>query len=256
MAPSTVKRARPRWRRIVWAGAALCAALLLLYHSLILIRIFRLRRSNPATTALMDRRARQAAALAATPKKEHAWVPYENISPSLARAVVAGEDLRFFYHSGLDWQQIRSALAQNWEERRFARGASTVTQQLAKNLFLSPSKNPARKLHEALIAKELELILGKRRILELYLNTIEWGDGIYGAEAASRHYFNTPAASLNVDQAAFLAAIIPNPRDPHDPSSITGKDRQRASRIRALMEHPLLVNFDLEAQGAQERMQR
>ncbi len=196
----------------------------------------------------MDRRERQAKARSATPKKEHVWVPYERISPALARAVVAGEDLRFFYHSGLDWSQIRVAVAQDWQEKRFARGASTITQQLAKNLFLSSSKNPFRKLHEALIAKELEHILGKRRILELYLNTVEWGDGIYGAEAAARHYFNTPASSLSIEQATFLAAIIPDPLNHHDPSSDTSKGRQRASRIRALMEHPLLVNFDLEAQ--------
>lgn len=174
------------------------------------------------------------------------WVPYEHISPALARAVVAGEDLRFFHHSGLDWSQIRVAAAQNWEEKRFARGASTITQQLAKNLFLSPSKNPLRKLHEALIAKEMEHFLDKRRILELYLNTVEWGDGIYGAEAAARHYFQTSAASLNVEQATFLAAIIPDPLSQHDYSTAESKDRQRASRIRALMEHPLLVNFELE----------
>jgi monofunctional biosynthetic peptidoglycan transglycosylase len=194
----------------------------------------------------MERRGQQALAQAKAPKREHVSVPYERISPDLVRAVVAGEDLFFFYHSGLDWEQIRVAFVQNWKEKRFARGASTITQQLGKNLFLSPSKNPFRKLHEALIAKEMELILDKRRILELYLNTIEWGDGIYGAEAAARHYFNTSADSLSLDQAVFLAAIIPDPHSHHDPSSEVGKDKERASRIRALMEHPLLVHFELK----------
>jgi len=246
---STAPTRRSKWLRRVRAIVAILATVLFLYHSVILIRIVQLRRSDPATTAIMERRARQALARNTAPKREHVWVPYERISTNLARAVVAGEDLDFFTHSGLDWKQIRRATAHNWKEKRFALGASTITQQLAKNLFLSPSKNPLRKLHEALIAKEMEHILGKRRILELYLNTIEWGDGIYGAEAAARHYFNAPAASLSIDQAAFLAAIIPDPRTHHDLSSGMGKDQQRASRIRALMEHPLLIQFELRLRG-------
>ncbi len=240
MRAATVPSRRSKWLRRARAVLVLSAVLLFLYHSVFLIRVVKLRRSDPVTTSIMERRARQALASATTPKKEHIWVPYARISPNLARAVVVGEDLFFFHHSGLDWTQIRRSLAYNWREKRIVLGGSTITQQLAKNLFLSPSKNPFRKLHEALIAKEMEYILGKRRILELYLNTIEWGDGIYGAEAAARHYFNISASALSADQAAFLAAIIPDPRSHHDPASVTGRDHERASRIRVMMGHPAL----------------
>jgi monofunctional biosynthetic peptidoglycan transglycosylase len=228
---------------------AISATLLFIYHSLIVVSIFRLRRSEPVTSAIMERRAEQALAQGRALKKEHIWVPYESISSELVRAVIASEDRAFFQHSGLDWEQIKKSLALNWSEKRLAVGASTISQQLAKNLFLSPSKNPLRKLHEALIAKEMEYILGKRRILELYLNTIEWGDGIYGAEAAARHYFNSPAASLNADQAVFLALIIPDLRKHNDPASSIGMDPRKEYRIRALMEHPLFVFFELRLRG-------
>jgi len=130
-------------------------------------------------------------------KRIQTWMPYDRVSRNLVRAVLAGEDSRFFDHSGFDWEEINKALEEDWKEGRFRRGASTITQQLAKNLFLSTSRNPLRKLHEALITKEMEWILGKRRILEIYLNVIEWGDGIYGAEAASRNYFNASAAAVS-----------------------------------------------------------
>ncbi len=174
------------------------------------------------------------------PKKEQSWTPYERISTNLVRAVIAGEDIRFFHHSGIDLAAIRLAMQKNWQEKRLARGASTINQQLAKNLFLSSSRNPVRKLHEALIAVEMKYILGERRTLELYLNVIEWGDGIYGAEAAAHHYFNLSAASLSNEQSAFLAAIIPNPLGNHDPATPSSQVQERISRILILMSHPLL----------------
>jgi len=189
---------------------------------------------------LIELRAESAKDNGREPEIRLTWVPYHNISPHLVRAVLAGEDLRFFRHSGIDWQGVRLAMKKNWQEKRFSRGGSSITQQLAKNLFLSPSRNPVRKLHEMLIAWEMERILGKRRILEIYLNVIEWGDGIYGAEAAARHYFGVSAASLNEEQAVFLSAIIPAPLKGYNPNDRSYYIRHRAHVIRIFMNHPLL----------------
>jgi len=136
-------------------------------------------------------------------------------------------------------------LEKDWNEGRFSRGASTISQQLAKNLFLSTSKNPLRKVHEALITKELEWLVGKRRILEIYLNVIEWGDGIYGAEAAAHNYFNTSAAALTADQAAFLSAIIPGPNGALNPSKHRRRVERRKYLIERLMRH-VVVPRDLD----------
>ena len=171
-----------------------------------------LARENPATTAFIERRIEQAAAEGRTLKPRQRWVAYGRISPSLTRAVLVTEDSAFWQHEGIDLDQIKESLEVNFERMEFVRGASTITQQLAKNLYLSPSKNPDRKLRELMIARRLEAELSKRRILEIYLNVIEWGDGIFGAEAASRAYFGAPAASLGPQQAALLAAAIANPR--------------------------------------------
>lgn len=221
--------------------AAFCVALG--DHALILTRILLYRNSNPATTALMRQRADEAGG--GQVKREQIWVPYEKISRNVTRAILAGEDSRFFDHSGFDWEEIQKAIERDWEEKEFRRGASTISQQLAKNLFLSTSKNPLRKLHEALITWELEKILGKRRILEIYLNVIEWGDGIYGAEEASRHYFGISAAAVSPDQAAFLSAIIPNPRGTYNPAKHPGRVARRQELIARLMRH-IVVPKDLD----------
>ncbi|HKG21885.1 MAG TPA: monofunctional biosynthetic peptidoglycan transglycosylase, partial [Blastocatellia bacterium] len=227
-----VYKARPagwrRWARIIISGILIGAVI---YHAYILFFVVRYRSVNPGVSAMMQQRAAEAADAGNPAGREHVPVPYSRISPNLVRAVLAGEDSRFFDHSGFDWEEIRKAAEKDWEEKRFHRGASTVSQQLAKNLFLSTSKNPLRKLHEALITWEMEHILSKRRILELYLNVIEWGDGIYGAEAAANHYFNTSAASLSAEQAAFLSAIIPNPRGAYNPN----KHRRRVERRKGLI---------------------
>ena len=230
--------------RLVLAAAA---AALLLYHGLIVFRVYRLRETNPDTTALIERRKSEAAARGSQLNPQRVWTPYEQLPPALLRAVVAAEDPRFYTHSGLDWQAIRKAARVNWEEKRLARGASTISQQLARNLFLSDSRNPLRKLHEAVIACEMERILGKRRILELYLNVIEWGEGIYGAEAAARHYFKTSAASLDEEQAAFLAAIIPGPLGAYNP----GAHPERVSARR-----DMILAFIREEEVGEETLRR
>ena len=171
-----------------------------------------LRASNPQSTAFMELRAREARDRGEEPRRIQRWVAYARISPSLKRAVLVAEDSGFWKHDGLDYEQIKESMEVNIERREFVRGASTITQQLAKNLYLSPSKNPLRKLRELLIARRLEAELAKQRILEIYLNVIEWGDGIYGAEAAARTYFGKPAAALDAQESALLAAAIVNPR--------------------------------------------
>ena len=140
------------------------------------------------------------------------WVPYERISTHLKRAVIAAEDAKFLEHEGFDWEGIAKAREKNERKGRVVAGGSTITQQLAKNLFLSPSKSYVRKAQEAIIALMLEALLPKRRILELYLNVIEWGNGVFGAEAAAKRYFGIPASQLSAEQAARLAAMIPSPR--------------------------------------------
>ena len=149
------------------------------------------------------------------------WVGYARISPHLKRAVLVAEDDAFWQHDGIDVDQLRESIEADWRQGRFLRGGSTITQQLAKNLYLSPSKNPLRKLRELMITRRLEAELKKARILEIYLNVIEWGDGVYGAEAAARTYFSKPAADLGPQESALLAAAIINPRvlNPAHPSA-------------------------------------
>ena len=151
---------------------------------------------------------------AKSPKAEmqYRWVPYERISNNLKRAMVAAEDAKFVDHEGFDWDGIQLALEKNQKKGRVVAGGSTITQQLAKNLFLTPSRSYVRKAEEAVITVMLETFLPKRRILELYLNVIEWGDGVFGAEAAAQRYFGSHASQLGPDQAARLAAMAPNPR--------------------------------------------
>ena len=140
------------------------------------------------------------------------WVPYERISIHLKRAIIASEDAKFVDHEGFDWEGMQKAMEKNQKKGRFVAGGSTITQQLAKNLFLTPSKSYFRKIEEAIITLMLENLWSKRRIFEVYLNVIEWGNGVFGAEAAARHYYNVSAAQLGPEQAARLAGMVPNPR--------------------------------------------
>lgn len=170
------------------------------------------RWNDPQTTAFMRREL--AALQARNPKAElkHQWVPYERVSPHLKRAVITAEDARFAEHEGVDWDAIEKAYEANLKRGRMARGGSTITQQLAKNLFLSPSRSYVRKAQELVITYVIEAFWDKRRILEVYLNVVEWGEGIFGAEAAARHYYGVSAAQLSASQAARLAAYLPNPK--------------------------------------------
>ena len=193
----------------------------LAYAYLSLPDVRSLKTTNPSTTAFMDLRAREARAKGQPVRHTQRWVGYNHISPDLKRAVLVAEDAAFWAHEGVDLEQLQESLEADWARGRFLRGGSTITQQLAKNLYLSPSKNPLRKLRELIIARRLEAELKKSRILELYLNEIEWGDGIYGVEAASRAYFHRSAAELDPSEAALLAAAIINPRvlNPARPAS-------------------------------------
>jgi monofunctional glycosyltransferase len=201
-----------RWAGRVLVALAAVGFALIAYSYLTLPDVRPLRTANPASTAFMDLRAREARARGQQPRRFQIWVRYGAISRDLVRAVLVAEDDAFWQHDGVDYVQLQESLQTDWARGRLLRGGSTITQQLAKNLYLSPSKDPLRKLRELIIARRLEAELKKSRILEIYLNVIEWGDGIYGAEAAARAYFQKPAVDLTAPEAAMLAAVIINPR--------------------------------------------
>jgi monofunctional biosynthetic peptidoglycan transglycosylase len=171
-----------------------------------------LARKTPEKTGLMRQREREAKAKGRTAGRSQILVSISRISRWLIQAVIASEDQKFFGHQGVDWSALQESVETNLEKRKLARGGSTITQQLAKNLYFGTERSPTRKLRELVVTRWLEDDLSKRRILELYLNVIEWGDGIYGAEAAARRYFGKPASDIDVHEAASLAAMIPNPR--------------------------------------------
>lgn len=246
------------WRIIkaVVLGVFAFLVLTLVYEVVTFPRVKRLRDANPETTAMIETRAGEARARKQEPRRVQQWVPLERISPSLQRAVLAGEDSNFATHDGFDYDAIQKA----WDEAQrdaakeakeagedqsswipampnFKRGASTVSQQLAKNLYLSSERSFVRKAREAAITYYLEKHLPKRRILEIYLNVIEWGDGVYGAEAAARTYFGKSAAALTEDEAAFLSAIIPNPRTEFNPKLHPRRVARRQRIIRRGMRY-------------------
>lgn len=196
--------------------------------------ISELRRKNPLETSFMRVKEKQAAAQGRKLGRTIVWKGWDGISDNLKHAVLVAEDDGFYRHKGVDWESTRKALETDWKEKRFARGGSTITQQLARNLYLSPSKNPLRKIKELLIARQLERVLGKRRIFEIYLNVAEWGKGIYGAEAAARAYFGKGAADLDPEEAAALAAALPSPRR-YSPVKGTKFMERRKSSIVARM---------------------
>jgi monofunctional biosynthetic peptidoglycan transglycosylase len=177
-----------------------------------LVRVWWWRDHNPQATAFMEASLERLQAKRPDAKLRHSWVSYDRISPSLKRAIVAAEDARFSEHEGFDWEAIEKALEKNRKKGKVVSGASTISQQLAKNLFLSADRTPWRKGQEALITVMIEQLMDKRRILEIYLNVIEWGEGVFGAEAAARHYYGSSALALGPEAAARLAAMVPNPR--------------------------------------------
>jgi len=193
-------------------GAGAAAFALAAYAYLSTPDVRPLASTNPGMTAFMRLRAAEARQEGREPRRIQEWVSYGRISPHLKRAVTVSEDAAFWDHEGVDYFELRASLERNWREGRVVRGASTITQQLAKNLYLSESRTPMRKFRELLIARRLEAELSKARILEIYLNVIEWGDGIYGIEAAARTYFRKSASALAPAEAALLAGAIINPR--------------------------------------------
>jgi len=182
------------------------------YYGGVFYTVWRLRSHNPRTTAFMKTGLQHLRAGNPAARLQQRWVPYDRISENLKCAVIASEDQRFLDHDGFDVQAMEEALAKNARRGSIRHGASTISQQLAKNLFLSPRRTYLRKAHEAVITMMLEHVLTKRRIFEIYLNVIEWGEGIYGAEAAAQHYYEEPASDLSRKEAARLAAMIPSPR--------------------------------------------
>ena len=234
------------WTKILFLIFIGAVVVWLAYEVITFPAISRLRNENPTTSSMIEYRISEAKANGTEPKKFMIWTPIEQISPNLQRAVLAGEDSHFFQHNGFDWDAIQAAWDEGMKEGEkeakeegdydpndwippmpsFKRGASTVTQQLAKNLFLSEDRNFLRKGHEAVYTYFLERDLTKKRILEIYLNVIEWGDGVYGAEAASRIYFKKSASDLTREDAAFLSAMIPSPLNVFNPT----KNRKRVIR--------------------------
>ena len=198
-----------------WMGRALLILLMLLitYELWIFARVWWYVDHQPATTAFMERRLAQLQEkLGEDAELKYRWVPYEKISINLKRALIAAEDSRFLEHEGFDIEGIEKAMQKNEKKGKVVAGGSTISQQLAKNLFLSGERSYVRKAQEAVITLMLEKMMSKRRILEIYLNVIEWGEGVYGAEAAARRYYHTSAATLTPYQAARLAAMVPRPR--------------------------------------------
>ena len=194
-----------------WLALGLAAIFLAVQLSF-LARVWWWRGHDPQTTAFMAASLERMQAKNPKARLRHAWVPYDRISTHLKRAIVVAEDSRFAEHEGFDWEAIEKAIEKNRRKGKVVAGASTISQQLAKNLFLSADRTPWRKGQEALITVMIEQTMSKRRILEIYLNVIEWGEGVFGAEAAARHYYGTSAAGLGPEAAARLAAMVPNPR--------------------------------------------
>ena len=195
------------WRIVTWTFV-----LLVLYQLWLFAHICWWIKFNPATSAFMEDRLQVMQNRNPKAGLKYKWVAYNRISNNLKRALIAAEDARFVNHEGFDWEGISKAYEKNLERGRIVAGGSTISQQLAKNLFLSTKRTPWRKAEEVLITLMLEAVMNKRRIFEIYLNIIEWGNGIFGAEAAAQHYFGISAGQLSPEQAARLAAMVPNPR--------------------------------------------
>ena len=209
-----------------------------------------LQKRNPDKTRLMLQREEEARAKGRRARTSQAWVPLAQVSRHLIHAVLASEDQKFFGHEGVDWKAIQESLEKDVEKGRFARGGSTITQQLAKNLYFGTRKTPVRKLRELVVTRWLEEDLSKVRILALYLNVIEWGDGVYGCEAAAQHWYGKPAAQLSESEAASLAAMIPNPRRLNPVVSVARHERA-TRRVLWLMGQAGYIGRDVAPLGAE-----
>ena len=220
-------------RFVGWLAAGALALFLAVQLSFFL-RLWWWRDHDPQATAFMNERLAEMRKHDPRAKLQYRWVPYARISGNLKRAIVVAEDSRFVDHEGFDWEAIEKAREKNEKKGRVVAGGSTISQQLAKNLFLSPSRTPWRKGQEALITVMMEHLMDKRRILEIYLNVIEWGEGVFGAEAAAHHYYGVGAANLGPEAAARLAAIVPDPRR-YDRNRTSGFIARKTQTILARM---------------------
>ncbi|GGY27051.1 monofunctional biosynthetic peptidoglycan transglycosylase [Paludibacterium paludis] len=226
--------------RLISRLLAVLVAAFMLYNLWIFAHVLYWRSHNPSASAFMNEQLARLQEDDPEAELRQKWVAYESISPNLKRALIASEDARFVDHVGFDWDGMEAAFEKNLKQGKIVAGGSTISQQLAKNLFLSSRKTPWRKLEEALITVMLETMMEKRRIFEIYLNVIEWGNGVFGAEAAARHYFRTSAARLSPSQAAKLAAMVPNPRyyDEHRNAPGLGRKTRIIQRRMPLVELP------------------
>jgi monofunctional biosynthetic peptidoglycan transglycosylase len=199
-------------RSLFWRFLLALFLIFVLYQLWLFAHICWWVKFDPSSSAFMTDRLEVMQDSNPKAKLKHKWVPYKNISSNLKRALIAAEDAKFVDHEGFDWEGIQKAYAKNMKQGKIVAGGSTISQQLAKNLFLSTKRTPWRKGEEIIITLMLEAVMDKQRIFEIYLNVIEWGNGVFGAEAAARHYFGVSAAKLTTEQAARLAAMVPNPR--------------------------------------------
>jgi monofunctional glycosyltransferase len=202
------KRRRSRWFLIVPLLAVLCS----LVYLASVPDVSKLKKENPGKTAFMEYREKEAKERGKRYRIHQTWVPLSRISPYLVKAVLIAEDDKFWRHEGFDYEAIQKAVERDIKSMKFKFGGSTLSQQLAKNLFLSPVRNPFRKLREAILTWRMEKALSKKRILEIYLNVVEWGEGIFGVEAASRQFYAKPSSELTPEEASKLASVLPNPR--------------------------------------------
>jgi monofunctional glycosyltransferase len=243
-------------RRRLLAVALLAAAVTLGYVVYVLAglpardEVRALARKNPGKTGVMRQREDEAKAKGRRPRTVQTWIPLERVSRNLIQAVIASEDQKFFGHDGVDWQAIQESVEANVKKHQAVRGGSTITQQLAKNLFFDTRKSVTRKLREMIVTHWLEQDLQKRRILALYLNVIEWGDGIYGCEAAARSYHDKSASELTVDEAAGLVAMIPNPRR-INPQVSPARHARAQKRVLWLMAGAGYIQKDVAGLGAE-----
>jgi monofunctional glycosyltransferase len=241
-----IKERLVRTRIIKLMVLALVAGLAYLASFFVYPDVGGLAKKNPGKTAFMEWREAQWAEKGEKKKITQYWVPLSQVSPLLIKAVLIGEDDKFYQHEGFDYEALEAAFEKNLKQGRFAAGASTISQQLTKNLFLSPEKSLTRKAKEAILTWRMEHALSKRRILELYVNVAEWGDGIFGIEAASRHYFHKPASALSSMEAARLASVLPNP------IRFNAVGDQKYVTFRAGLIHSIMVRRGVAVEGFEE----
>lgn len=237
-----------RTRIMKFAVLALFAGLAYLASFFVYPDVGELAKKNPGKTAFMEWREAQWAEKGEKKKITQRWVPISQVSPLLIKAILIGEDDKFYQHEGFDYEALEQAFEKNLKQGRFAVGASTISQQLTKNLFLSPEKSLTRKAKEAILTWRMERTLSKRRILELYVNVAEWGDGIFGIEAAARHYFHKSASALTSMEAARLASVLPNP------IRFSAVGDQKYVTFRANLIHSIMVRRGVAVEGFEEVM--